>query len=188
MSGFPTKLLICLAVMILPSRMISAGECQNVPLISQSQSYWCWAASDQMVRQYWNPAGSAGQCDDANYAGSVGACRIPGGNVCCGSPSSCNQTCTPQIQHDFPSTLVRYGRLSPNEVNVQMGSPCSPFIFLYLLPGGVPHWRVARGYLNTLWGDFIHVNDPNPLLQDQTYILYNDYAANSTQSWYRIRP
>lgn len=181
------KRFFCLAVSGLGLQAALAGEC-SVPLIYQKQTYWCWAASAQMVRQYWNSGNTVQQCDDANYAGSQGACRIPGGNVCCDANPACNFTCSPQIQRTYPSTLIRNGYLSLNEVNVSMQTPCSPFIFLYLLQGGIPHWRVARGYLDTPWGKFIHINDPNPLLQNQTYILYNDYAANSTQSWYNIHP
>jgi hypothetical protein len=188
MQGLPIKRFLCLAILILGSRAVPAAECQNVPLINQQQSNWCWAAASQMVRLYWAPASGARQCDYANYAGSQGACNIPSGNICCDANPSCNFTCTPQIQRDYSSTLLRNGSLSRNDVSYQLGSPCQPFIFIYLLQGGIPHARVARGFMDTPWGTFIHINDPNPLLQDQTYILYNDYAANSTQSWYNIHP
>lgn len=191
MSGFPIKRFGYLALLVLGSRLVSAGDCP-VPLISQQQSYWCWAASAQMVRQYWaqssGQSNAVRQCDDANYAGSQGACNIPGGNVCCDANPGCNFTCTPQIQRTYPSTLVRDGHLSAGEVNSSVGISCSPFIFMYLLSGNIPHYRIARGYQSTPWGQYIHINDPNPLLQDQTYILYNDYAANSPKSWFGIHP
>lgn len=189
MLGFSMRRFLGLVVLILAqySHALPSGDCP-VPLISQEQSNWCWAGVAQMVRQYWDPSNSVKQCDDANYAGSIGTCNIPADNVCCGTPSSCNFTCEPQIQRTYPSTTIRYGHLTMNEISNSMQGECKPFIFSYLLPGNIPHFRVARGFLYTPWGQFIHFNDPNPLLQDQTYMLYNDYVANSSKTWYNIHP
>ncbi len=188
MPGLPIKRFFSLVVLLSQyPQALPSGDCP-VPFVNQQQSYWCWAASAQMVRQYWISSNTVRQCDDANYAGSIGACNIPAGNGCCQANPACNFTCTPQIQTTYSSTMIREGHLSPNEASNSMQGRCSPFIFMYLLPGNIPHYRVARGFQDTPWGQYIRYNDPNPLLQNQTYMLYNDYAANSTRSWYNIHP
>ncbi|MBW8890524.1 MAG: hypothetical protein JF616_22455 [Fibrobacteres bacterium] len=173
--------------------VLAAVDCP-VPIKFVDQTRWCWAGSAQMVRAYYGDLEPTDhskiyyQCNDARYAVAQGF--MSGTNCCVPNTgnSSCNQGLWPQIL-STNNCSIRDGVLSWDEIPPMMpgGQSCSPFIFAYTLPGGLTHYRVAVGYGGTNSANgYIHFNDPNPLLQNNTYISYADFAMNTTAVWYGI--
>jgi hypothetical protein len=156
----------------------------DVPLLSQEQTYWCWAAADQMIRRFKGVSGF-NQCDDANSVPASFGCGIPGS--CCPSNPACNRTCYPHPE-TYYTVSIRYGYLSWTETKAALKTgACSPFIFAYTFSSGGTHFRVARGYFSSpMAGNYILINDPNPLYGGPTYIFYDDYRTHSNTAWHNI--
>lgn len=140
----------------------------SVPVISQQQNQWCWAASCQMILSYYGY--SATQCSMANW------CFYQ--STCCDSVvwneyapiTACN---SPNYIYGYgrgmKEVLTQYGSISSTGVNsyltwstVQSESNANrPFVIGFAWTSGGGHAMVGKGYSAGSY-DYVSYNDPWP--------------------------
>src|SRR5262249_20040890 len=125
-----------------------------VPLHGQHQSNWCWAASGQMVTEYFGHGVS--QCrqgDDQN--GFSHRCTLP-------TPGACNVGGTTRIDnYGFTRTVVT-SPLPFKSLQCELSSDQRAMIFDLRWDGGGGHTIVLRGYDASNNEQWLWVNNPLP--------------------------
>jgi Papain-like cysteine protease AvrRpt2 len=152
----------------------AARSSLSVLLRPQKQTYWCWAASAQMVMEYLGKP--VEQCEQANHRLSrADCCSNP-------TPGGCDRTGWPDFQEygftfkqtkqaELPWETIK-GELAPQNVNNPCGS--RPFAFSWRWHNGGGHMMVATGYYTDPDGkNWIEVNDP---LQEHPLVSYEEYV------------
>jgi hypothetical protein len=173
----PSVFMLCILALIgLP--MLAIPACAqpmaivNVPLIPQQTNVWCWAASGEMVMQYFGT--SVPQCEQATY-------QFGGGKIkanCCKhpTPKQCISGGQVEISH-YGFTYQQLGgpaQLLHKQIEDQSANRHEPWLINpYCLNskkcGNWGHVTVGVGYWAT-FGDsrewsplfFIFINDPWP--------------------------
>jgi hypothetical protein len=155
-----------------------------VPIIGQSQSNWCWAATGKMVMQYLG--GGVSQCQQANDALFTSGC--------CQNPASCNQPSYPHWStYNFSVSKTPFGAaLTFGQLKAEIDAN-RPVAFEWRWIGGGGHIMVATGAFWDNYGSpYVIVNDPSPvgygsqrIIPYSTYVLAYDHTHG--QDHYNIR-
>jgi len=149
------------------------SESLPVTLHPQQMSYWCWAASGQMVMDYLGK--NVDQCTQAN--------NEFGTSNCCGSPfpGSCNNGGWPEFdKYGFSSVHTSDAPLSWEQVKSEISSSCGkrPFCFTWHWAGGGGHVMTAIGYDSIDGTRRVEVNDPwPPNVGDHYFLSYDSYVS-----------
>ena len=127
----------------------------------QEQSSWCWAASDEMVLDFFGR--DQAQCQIADVAKANGMCGVPG--TCCGGNYyACNLGCSPLIGNIVPSIswsqAISWGTATGE---IDLGRP---FIFVWNWDTGGSHAMVAKGYFNS---PYFWIEAADPIRGDVAY-------------------
>ncbi|AUX37869.1 uncharacterized protein SOCE836_101050 [Sorangium cellulosum] len=128
-----------------------------VHLSPQEQTYWCWAASGQMVMNFLGA--TVIQCDEANKQFD------PERTDCCDSPvpSDCDVVGWPEPEkYGFTYKTTSDEVLPWKDVQDEIYCKHRPFAFTWRYPGGKGHMMVAVTYRNVAGKRLVGVNDPNP--------------------------
>ncbi len=176
-----------LAVLALSLAFSAPGEVLPVPMIYQQQDNWCWAASCQMILQYYGRF--VPQCAMANWCFGRSTCC---GNVVWpnGTGSLCNQgnNMGATSGRDMDDVLAGWGPVYSVDVTrplswseVQAAAAAGrPFAigFSWLPLGSGGHAMVGKGYS----GSYVYYNDPWPG-NGPAYRLYSWMVSASDHVW-----
>jgi hypothetical protein len=154
---------------------------QGVPLDDQQQTNWCWAASTQMVVQYFgNPIsqcqvvntvkGLTNCCGYANMsmvpetgdAGNCIGCDCGGGGVYAPFGRSAKNSSSP---------------LSWEQLQNALACTNTPVVFAWAWCGGGGHVMVVTGYDSTSGTDNVWVDNPED--PDPELMTYDEWANNA---------
>jgi len=150
----------------------------KVTLRAQKTEQWCWAASAEMLMEYFGK--SVQQCDQANARlGRTDCCKAK-------TPKACIAGGWPELpRYGFDFKRTSGTALAWTDVQAQLAprdpnNPCSftPFAFSWHWVGGSGHMMVAVGYKTTSDGKrYVLVNNPWPPSKGKTeYVLYDAYV------------
>jgi hypothetical protein len=136
----------------------------KVPLISQTNFFWCWAASGSMVTTF--------------YSRPVDQCRFVSDEIsyphCCDAGQqydACNVAGLPNFsRYHFAATVPTQTPLEWTAVVAEIGAG-RPFVFT-MRGAPVSHMLVVRGVQNVPNGRVLLVNDPDGQLTAVTYDGY----------------
>lgn len=143
----------------------------SVPLRAQQTSYWCWAASGQMVMNFLG--GSVVQCDEASKNfGRSDCCNTP-------TPGNCIQGGWPQPdKYGFTADHTTDAALTWDQVRNQIYCQKKPFAFSWHWTGDGGHMMVAIGYSTVGANQYVEVNNPwPPNVGDHYTHTYADYVS-----------
>ncbi len=171
--------LLALAVSGLALAPMFAAAALPVPLFYQEQGYWCWAASDQMIRSYYGTPIS--QCSDAQLAVDAGMCGLPGPD-CCSNPASCNSSCSSLLQSSPLSYVYTRGPMNWAAVTNEINNGW-PFILAWNWDTGGTHMRVVKGYFRSAGINWMQANDP---IYGDIYFSQGTYNAHANSQWRTI--
>lgn len=145
-----------------------------VNILGQIYSNWCWAASDQMVRNFYSEATS--QCDAANSS--------LGRSDCCWN-SSCNVPGTPRVikpSFRYAYTPIASMNYSAIRGEINSGRPVLYLVNYLPIPNGGNHFRVIVGYDDV--GEKILIHDPLPVgAGTKTWITMASYLGGSAYGY-----
>jgi hypothetical protein len=146
----------------------------RIQLMPQSQSNWCWAASAQMVLQYFGE--QVEQCKLANEE------RISLTADCCPLNPSCDKSRWPDLL--FKNRTIPYQRtawkaaLPLQTLQFQIAIKKSPVIFTWIWIKGDAHMMVATGYRPVGGDTWIDVLNPLPEnVGNHEIISYDEYVS-----------
>jgi hypothetical protein len=150
----------------------------QVPLDPQTQSNWCWAASGQMILNYFG--GTVTQCDEATEYLILNN-PFDVGTDCCSSPlpSGCNLSGFVQWSYlglNFTET-PKGTALSFAQLQTEM-SANRPVGFGWAWDSGGGHYMVAIGAeTGENNAQFVTINDPDPVnAGDQVTLTYAEWV------------
>lgn len=149
-----------------------------VPLHGQHQSNWCWAASGQMITDYFgHPIAQCTQVNDAN--GMTNCCNLP-------TPSACNLGGTTHIDnYGFTRTVVTTP-IAYKSLQCELFSDKRAMIYDLRWDGGGGHTIVISGYDTPGGEQWLWVNNPLPVDVGNIYLLkYDDYVDGPGWSYGR---
>jgi hypothetical protein len=157
----------------------------TIPPVAQEQTHLCWAASDYMVLRHFGMP--VRQCDIVNNA-------YPGNNCCSPSGvSTCNFFGTSTIRNPPYNLLAdtTNGSISWSTIVSEINNN-RPFIFTWILSGGVSHMMVGvgyhttqKGYMTYYWVDY---NDPFGTRETIRLDFFDHSPSHTTgKTWYNIR-
>jgi hypothetical protein len=158
----------------------------NVRLIPQETGLWCWAASAQMILDYYKRPVS--QCEQANHG-------LPHNQDCClkPTPDECIRVSWPDFQnYGLKADTTHYAALTWDQLQQQIANGY-PVAMTLEATGGGGHMMVVYGVGVTGTDSLVYIKDPMPVdsgslkvykyaayVQGQGYTHWNDY--------YNIRP
>ena len=153
----------------------------KVTLRPQKTDMWCWAASGEMVMEYFGKL--VDQCTQAyNRFGRSDCCMSP-------TPKECIVGGWPEFEkYGFVyKTTVNAalswenveGQLAPHVASINCGS--SPFAFTWRWIGGGGHMMVATGYkIDSDGKRYVFVNNPwEPNVGNTQIMLYDVYVEQA---------
>ena len=158
-----------------PSKATISVKLLSVPLFPQETNSWCWAASGQMVMQYFGFPEP--QCEQATFQFGQ-----PSNTNCCNKPTPgiCISGGIVEIGH-YGFTYQQLGSasaLTPEQIKNQIATRQTPWI-LNPNSSGFGHVTVGIGYItlnNAFW--LVAVNDPwPPSTGDFYYETYTSYKC-----------
>ena len=142
-----------LIIFISPSAF---SQVLNVPLVTQEQDEWCWAAVSKSILNYYGD--SVSQCQIAEYTRETATWNNFGNVDCCTDPSQgCNYWNYPygytgSIQDILQNWGVQnYGidyPLTPTEIAQEI-SGSRPFIIRWGWTAGGGHFLVGHGFIDS---------------------------------------
>lgn len=155
-----TRKTLLLGLLASTPLLMAPGYYYGVPVIGQQNSNWCWAASSEMLVQFFRPGVDARQCDMANARfGRTDCCDSP-------TPDSCNQggffTMVPGQAGGSYGLTGQYGMLTREQMMAQIdaGKPMGAALYW---SGGGGHAVVVNGYFDYISRDYyVYVQDPWP--------------------------
>lgn len=146
----------------------------SYPLIGQQETNWCWAATDQMLRQYYSD--NAQQCQIANFGLNKNNCcdRFP-------APSDCNKPSG--LSFLKMSGIYSYqpwaGGISYSRIRTQLLNFGRPVIYTiqYVGGSGVGHVRTITGISDE--GGLLLVHESLPVgTGSQIWIPHSNYVGS----------
>ncbi|WP_437332018.1 C39 family peptidase [Sorangium sp. So ce394] len=144
-----------------------------VPLVAQTQTNWCWAASGEMITTYYGNA--VAQCTMANWATSR--------NDCCNAspPAACNVTgWTPWATLGYTTQQKTTLTLADIQAEVAANRPWTHTIAWV---GGGGHMMVGVDTFRFNNDDWVVLNNPGGGTEDVvTYAAYTS-VAGSYNAW-----
>lgn len=178
--------------------MLLGGCCSpeivgSVPntLRSQETNNWCWAATTQMLAEYFGI--STTQCALANHRfGKTGCCTPQNAGASCPKTNDCNMPGWPELDFVGLKFSETGTALSWGKVRKQIYCARKPMGYAYGTPGVVGHVLVIKGYITVAGTNYVILNDPwSPCSGTQrliTYAEYTDPSGSSTHwnTWYDI--
>ena len=142
-----------LIIFISPSAF---SQVLNVPLVTQEQDEWCWAAVSKSILNYYGD--SVSQCQIAEYTRETATWNNFGNVDCCTDPSQgCNYWNYPygytgSIQDILQNWGVQnYGvdyPLTPIEITQEIAGS-RPFIIRWAWTAGGGHFVLGQGFLDS---------------------------------------
>jgi len=140
-----------------------------VPLDGQHQSNWCWAASGQMITEYFGHGVS--QCKQVgDQSGLPNCCNTP-------TPGPCNVGGTTRIDNYGFTRTIATSAVPFKSLQCELSASQRAMIFDLRWDGGGGHTIVIRGYDTVGGGQWLWVNNPLPVDVGNTYLLsYDDYV------------
>jgi hypothetical protein len=153
-----------------------AGCCVPPPSVvlpetlhGQHQSNWCWAASGQMITEYFGHGVS--QCRQVNDQKSMSnCCNLP-------TPAACNLGGTTRIDNYGFTRTVATTPVPYKSLECELSSDRRAMIFDLRWDGGGGHTITLIGYDATNNQQWLWVNNPLPVDAGSTYLLsYDDYV------------
>lgn len=148
------------------------------PLHGQHQSNWCWAASGQMVTEYFGHGVS--QCQQVNdQAGMSSCCDNP-------TPAACNVGGTTHIDNYGFTRTVAASPVLYKSLQCELSSDKRAMIFDLRWDGGGGHTITLIGYDASNNEQWLWVNNPLPVDAGSSYLLsYDDYVDGPGYSYGR---
>lgn len=128
----------------------------GVPLIAQEQSNWCWAASAQMIGQWYGI--NIPQCEQANYAfGRTDCCTTP-------FPRECNRGgyASTTLAHWGFTYSIADGGLSDSTLVSELTDRKRPVAEIWDWTSGGAHQFAVTDHLRFAEDQFVVKNDPWP--------------------------
>jgi hypothetical protein len=145
----------------------------TVTLYPQLTTDWCWAASGQMILDFFKKHVS--QCRQANEQFGL--------NNCCSNntPGDCIKGGWPHFEtYGLKPTLTCNQALSWDEVKTQIYCKQQPFAFSWRWPTGGGHMMVAIGYKTDGANRLVCVNNPLPEGTGDYYChSYEEYVSTT---------
>lgn len=169
-----------------PGSRISSPVMLKVTLVPQKLTFWCWAASGQMIMAYLGV--QVDQCDQAN--------KELGRTYCCPMDERCDKGGWPQFEkYSFAPPMKTCRQAISWEAMKQELDNRRPVAFSWLygdasddmwtaasdpmcVKGGDGHMMVAIGYDERNGKQTIFYNDPDQ--QGVQQVQYNDFAHSSS--------
>lgn len=148
------------------------------PMSFQSQSFWCWAAADNMVLTRFNITHR--QCNSADNAASQPTCGIPGG--CCDNSPACNLGCMPRFR-SLGLNADQAGSISSADYKGEINRN-QPIVFVWNWATGGSHVMVGKGYFRYGGYDWVLANDP--LRGEVSYPFY-EFTDRVNPLWHNLR-
>lgn len=144
----------------------------TVPLVEQTESMWCWAATAEMTKRFL-----AGSSPDYKQCNQVNQFLANPAIDCCNTPAhqDCLKSGWPQYKPPFAATCLYElkkgtqlegcapGKLDWEIIRAEIHCARRPIVFAwrYKVSGG-GHLMVIIGYKETADGRFLLVNDSSP--------------------------
>jgi papain like cysteine protease AvrRpt2 len=152
-----------------------------VPLKMQCQTEWCWAASAQMIVQYYGQT-SVRQCDIATK-------HFGGSKQCCPRNPDCNCPCD---KEDIAKILTDWslksdpmrGKIKFDEIQVEIKAK-RPVEIVIELGSNTQHAEVIVGWRVYPLGQFVYINDP--LANSAQHISFDTLSKHWLYTWMNIR-
>ena len=158
-----------------PNEIVGAVSVQLRP---QETNNWCWAATTQMITEYYGHGRS--QCELANERFSM--------TTCCEGDCPKNSACnipgwTMFAECGFDSTASATP-LSWYDLKCEIDCDDSPLSYAYgPKSGGVGHVLVISGYARLDGTDYVALTDPwDPCDGAQRWITYSEYSSSGTSN------
>jgi len=153
-----------------------APYCLDVKLHPQDADNWCWAASGQMIMEYFGT--NVLQCDQAT--------NVFKPHVCCNRPvpADCDKPERPQFagNYGFACQPVN-GALKWKVLSREILQNRRPVAFSWLWHKGGGHIMVAYGCLTEEKIDYVFVRDPGPTRKGRSrYFPYPTYVRGVNYS------
>lgn len=166
---------------------------RETPIIPQENSYWCWAASGQMVENFLKP--QVRQCGIAtDYCKLLAltctgeACCKPSAD-CCLNPADCHVPGWPPFERRQIEFKKVERALTAEEVVRELACEKRPFVFSWAHKKEGGHIMVAVGYATVNGKDFVILNEPWAICKngickgDRFPIPFSEYETGSFMHW-----
>jgi hypothetical protein len=150
-----------------------ASSSLTVTLHPQETRMWCWAASCQMIMDFFGH--DLNQCTQANNRfGRTDCCNSP-------VPAACVTGGWPEFEkYSFTFKTTSDAPLTWEQITQQIACQKKPFAFSWHWSGSGGHMMVVIGYSTVAGTNYVTVNDPwAPNVGDVSIKTYTAYVSGS---------